>query len=157
MSKKAIYGIQEISWNVLLVCNTCVQNNQHDCVLDQITSTRERADVEAITLYVEEVKQGLAKTQTDLKAKPHPEPANHNPAWIKPQNQSITRRNNGVKENYDGICLRGIPESKTETGREQYDEDVEQVKQIFIFQSKTPKLRMSNSLEYMIKTKAEQF
>ena len=134
MSEKAIYGIQEISENFFLVCNTCVQNNKRDRVLDQIASTTGKADVEAITRCVEEVKRELAQIKTEVKAKPPPELTKaHIPAWVKPQNQSIPNRNNGVKENYEGIRFRGIPESKAGTGREQYDEDVEQVKQKFIF------------------------
>ena len=74
MSKKALYGIQGISQNFLLVCNICVQNNQCDRVIVKIAGTRERADVEAITLCVEEVKQELAQIKTEVKAKPPPEP-----------------------------------------------------------------------------------
>ena len=115
------------------MCNTCVQNNQLDRVLDQIASTREKADIEPITQCLE-VKQELAQIKNEVKAKPPPEPTKaHIPAWVKPQNQSISERNNGVKENYDGIRLRGITESKAGTGGEQYDEDVEQVERIFIF------------------------
>ena len=129
MSERAIFGIQEISQNVLLVCNTCVQNNQRDRVLDQIASTREEADVKAITRCVEEVKQELAQIKTEVKAKPPPEPTKHIPAptWVKSQNQPA------VKRIYDGIRFRGIPESKAGTGRERYDEDVEQVKRILHF------------------------
>ena len=131
MSERAIFGIQEISQNVLLVCNTCVQNNQRDRVLDQIASTREEADVKAITRCVEEVKQELAQIKTEVKAKPPPEPTKHIPAptWVKSQNQPA------VKRIYDGIRFRGIPESKAGTGRERYDEDVEQVKRILHFLS----------------------
>ena len=123
MRKKAIYGIQEISQNVLLV-------------FDQIASTRKRADIEAINRCVEEVNQEMAQIKTEVKAKPSPEPTTaHIPAWVNPQNQSIPKQqtNNGVKENYDGIRFHGIPESKAGSGREQIDEDVEQVKRIFIF------------------------
>ena len=45
----------------------------------------------------------------------------------------FSQNNNRVKENYDGICFLGIPESKAKTGRERYEEDLEQVKRIFIF------------------------
>ena len=102
-------------------------------MLDSIESTRKRADVEAITRCVEEVKQELAQIKTEVRAKPPPEPTKaHIPAWVKPQNQSKRKKNNGVKENYDGILFSGIPESMAGTVRELYDEDVEQVKQIFI-------------------------
>ena len=50
------------------MCNSCAQNNQPDCVLDQIVSTRDRADVEAITRCLEEVKQELALIK--VRAKP---------------------------------------------------------------------------------------
>ena len=112
----------------------CAINNKRDRVLDQIASTTERADVEAITRCVEEVKRELAQIKTEVKAKPPPELTKaHIPAWVKPQNQSIPKMYNGVKENYDGIRFHGITESKAGTGREQYDEDVEQMKQKFIF------------------------
>ena len=92
------------------------------------------ADVEAITRCVEEVKQELAQIKAEVKAKPPPEPTKaHILAWVKPKNQSVRKKNNGVKGNYDGILFRGIPESMGGTVRELYVEDVEQVKRIFIF------------------------
>ena len=52
------------------MCNSCAQNNQPDHVLDQIASTRERADVEAVTRCSEEVKQELAQIKNEVRAKP---------------------------------------------------------------------------------------
>ena len=97
-SEKVIYGIQEVSQNSLHVCKTCVQNNQTDRVLDQIASTREGADFEALTRCAEEVKQKLAQIKTEVKAKPSPEPTKaYIPVWVKSQNQSIPKKTKELK------------------------------------------------------------
>ena len=91
-------------------------------MLDQIASTRERADFEAITRCAEEVKQKLAQIKTEVKAKPSPEPTKaYIPVWIKSQNQSIPKKNKEVKDSENSISFLVIPESKAGIGRERYD------------------------------------
>ena len=128
-------------------------------MLDQVASPRERADVEAIIRCLEEVKQKLAQFKTEVKEKPPPEPTKaHIAAWVKPKNQSILKSNNGVKDNYDSIHFRGIPETNGGTGREQYDEDVEQVKRIFnLLAVENCPIDFVKRIEHLIKTKEKQF
>ena len=122
MSEKAIYGLQEIRQNVLLICNDCVQNNQRDRVLDNLASSRESPDVAEIAKSFDEVKSEISKIRAEIKSPP-PEPTK--PAVRQPA-QPIIRE----KPTFDGVRFRGIPESSGKTARERYDEDVLKVKEI---------------------------
>ena len=56
MSERAIFGISEVSQNLLLICNACVRLNHRDRMLDKLASTRENNDIKPIVESVEEVK-----------------------------------------------------------------------------------------------------
>ena len=56
ISETAIYGLMEISQNVLTVCNDCVRNNQKDKVLQKIKGQQDESMANS---FSEKVKQGL--------------------------------------------------------------------------------------------------
>ena len=110
MSEKAIYGLQKIRQNVLLIRNDCVQNNQRDRVIDNLASSRDSPDKAEIAKSFNEVKLEISKVRAEIKSPPS-QPTK--PA-VRPPAQPIIRE----KPTFDWVCFRVIPESSGNTARE---------------------------------------
>ena len=144
MSERAIFGISEVSQNLLLICNACVRLNHRDRMLDKLASTRENNDIKPIVESVEEVKnqlQSLTSNISNVKGIKDQITSLRTEMAPRPDSELTTSRTTKTsepktqkkKENYDGLRVRGIAESKAKSPRERYEHDVKEVKSILEF------------------------
>ena len=141
MSERATFGISEVSQNLLLICNACVRLNHRDRTLDKLASTRENNDIKPIVESVEEVKnqlqsltsnignvEGIKDQITSLRTEMAPRPDSE--LTTSRTTKTSEPKTQKKKENYDGLRVRGIAESKAKSPRERYEHDVKEVKSI---------------------------
>ena len=140
MSHVAIMGIQEISQNVLLLCNQCVKMNKRDNIIDRLASSKEqeklpenelkmKETIDAIKEKLEQfgdIRSQLESVQSEVKKQftTFAEKVKE-----KPTKATTTPK----KENYDGIRLRGIPERNGSSARERLEKDLDEVQKIVNF------------------------
>ena len=140
MSHVATMGFQEISQNVLLLCNQCVQMNKRDSIIDRLASSKEQEKLQENELKMKEtldaikekleqfgdIRSQLQSVQSEVKK----QVTNFaEKVKEKPTKATTTPK----KESYDGIRLLAIPEPNGSSARERLEKDLDEVKKLVDF------------------------
>ena len=123
ITKEGINGILEIGQNIMLLCNDCVARNRRDDVMDSLINTRRQPELTAKITFLDEKIAELNKTIAEIKVGFEKKDT--------PKIQPPPKTN--PKLSYDGIRIRGLPESKALTPRARHENDMEEVNKVFGF------------------------
>ena len=132
--------IQEISQNVILLCNQCVQINKPDSIIDRIASSKEQEKLQENELKMKEtvdaIKEKLEKfgdMRSQLESVQSEGKKQVTTFAEKVKEKPSKATTTPKKESYDGIRLRGIPEPNGSSAREQLEKDLDENKKIVDF------------------------
>ena len=119
LEENAINVLKQLNKNVFLLCNRLyVTNNQKDAI---ITTKHANESTQKIQTIEEGIKELLKEATIEIKSEKQQK-------QVAPEAKKPTPKNGKASQKkYDGIRIRGIPESEATDARSRADEDMQKV------------------------------
>ena len=117
LEENAINVLKQLNKNVLLLCNRCVGNNQKDAIINTKHANESTQKIQTIEEGIKELKEAMIEIKSEMQQK-----------QVAPEAKKPTPKNGKASQKeYDGIRIRGIPESEATDARSRADEDMQKV------------------------------
>ena len=117
LEENAINVLKQLNKNVLLLCNRCVGNNQKDAIINTKHANESTQKIQTTEEGIKELKEAMIEIKSEMQQK-----------QVAPEAKKPTPKNGKASQKeYDGIRIRGIPESEATDAMSRADEDMQKV------------------------------